>query len=178
MRKFSRYLFLYCFTDLSNIRPREDWRYFNNVTWYPSTSYILVTNWYSFWNIDELREVTSFVDEVFRSVIGWLKKHFTVIGARMSQWKWRETKLQPNRARPGHQISCCLVSLNFLRDILAPITVQRCTSPRLWYFVDSFFGGNLSTWWADCSYLLDKQALGTHKEKHYKIWQTRWCATL
>ena len=42
----------------------------------------------------------------------------------MSHWKWRETKLQPSRARSGHQISCCLVSLHFLRDILAPITVK------------------------------------------------------
>ena len=49
----------------------------------------------------------------------------TVIGARMSHWKWRETKLQPSRARSGHQISCCLVSLHFLSDILAPITVQN-----------------------------------------------------
>ena len=49
--------------------------------------------------------------------------HSTVIGARMSYWKWRETTLQPSRARSGHQISCCLVSLHFLCDILAPITV-------------------------------------------------------
>ena len=51
-------------------------------------------------------------------------RSYTVIGARMSHWKWRETKLQPNRARPGHQISCCFVSLHFLCDILAPITVE------------------------------------------------------
>ena len=30
----------------------------------------------------------------------------TVIGARMSHWKWRETKLLPSRARSGHKISC------------------------------------------------------------------------
>ena len=48
---------------------------------------------------------------------------YTVIVARMSNWKWRETKQQPSRARSGHQISCCLVSLHFLRDILATITV-------------------------------------------------------
>ena len=47
----------------------------------------------------------------------------TVIVARMSHWKWRETKLQPSRARSGQQISCCLVSLHFLGDILATITV-------------------------------------------------------
>ena len=40
----------------------------------------------------------------------------------MSHWKWRETKLQPRRARSGHQISCCLVSLHFLCDIQATIT--------------------------------------------------------
>ena len=51
----------------------------------------------------------------------------TVIVAGTSHWKWRETKLQPSRARTGHQISCCLVSLHFLCDILAPITVHKCT---------------------------------------------------
>ena len=61
----------------------------------------------------------------------WLENHLsfglrfpTVIGARMSHWKWTETKLQQSRARSGHQISRCLVSLNFLCDILAPITVH------------------------------------------------------
>ena len=48
----------------------------------------------------------------------------TVIIARMSHWKWRETKLQPSRAMSGHQISCCLVYLHCLCDILATITVQ------------------------------------------------------
>ena len=47
----------------------------------------------------------------------------TVIGARMSHWKWRETKLQPSSARSRNQISCSLVSHNFLCDTLAPITV-------------------------------------------------------
>ena len=36
-----------------------------------------------------------------------------------------ETKQQPSRARSGHQISCCLVFLHFLCDILVPITVQQ-----------------------------------------------------
>ena len=49
----------------------------------------------------------------------------TVIGDRMSHWKWRETKLHPSRARSGNQISYCLVSLHFLCDILAPITVDE-----------------------------------------------------
>ena len=44
----------------------------------------------------------------------------TAIVARMSHWKWRETKRQPSR---GHQISCCLVYLHFMCDILATITV-------------------------------------------------------
>ena len=48
---------------------------------------------------------------------------YTVIVARMSHWKWRETKQQSSRARSGHQISCCLLSLHFLCDILATITV-------------------------------------------------------
>ena len=50
-------------------------------------------------------------------------RHCTVIVARMSHWKWRKTKQQPSRAKAGHQISCCLVSLYFLCDILATITV-------------------------------------------------------
>ena len=37
----------------------------------------------------------------------------------MSHRKYRETKQQPSRARSGHQISCFLVSLHFLRDILS-----------------------------------------------------------
>ena len=32
---------------------------------------------------------------------------------RMSQRKWRKTKQQPSRARSGHQIICCSVSLHF-----------------------------------------------------------------
>ena len=55
----------------------------------------------------------------------------TVIVARMSHWKWRETKLQPSRARSGHHISCCLVSLHFLCDILAMITVHVCSKKSL-----------------------------------------------
>ena len=51
------------------------------------------------------------------------EKSYTKIVARISHWKWRETKQQPSRARSGHQISCCLVSYNFLCDILAMITV-------------------------------------------------------
>ena len=47
----------------------------------------------------------------------------TVTVARMSHWKWRETKQPPGRARSGHQISCCFVSLHFLCDILATIMV-------------------------------------------------------
>ena len=38
---------------------------------------------------------------------------------RMSHMKRRETKQQPNRARSGNQISCCLVSIHFLCDILS-----------------------------------------------------------
>ena len=49
----------------------------------------------------------------------------TVIGARMSHWKIRQTKQHPSRARSGHHISCSSVSLHFLCDILAPITVDK-----------------------------------------------------
>ena len=54
----------------------------------------------------------------------------TVIVARMWHWKWRETKQQLSRARSGHQIGCCLVSLHFLCDILATITIQNITTER------------------------------------------------
>ena len=42
----------------------------------------------------------------------------TVLECRMSHRKWRETKQQPSRARSGNKLSCCLVSLHFLCDIL------------------------------------------------------------
>ena len=37
----------------------------------------------------------------------------------MSHRKWRSTKQHPSRARAGYQISCCLLSLHFLCDILS-----------------------------------------------------------
>ena len=42
---------------------------------------------------------------------------------RMSHRKWRSPKQQPSRARAGYQISCCLLSLHFLCDILLTFTV-------------------------------------------------------
>ena len=56
-------------------------------------------------------------------MLGLFREVCTVIVARMSHWKWIETKQQPSRARSGHQISCCLVSLRFLCNILATITI-------------------------------------------------------
>ena len=38
---------------------------------------------------------------------------------RMSHRKYRLTKQRPSRARAGYQISCCLLSLHFLCDILS-----------------------------------------------------------
>ena len=38
---------------------------------------------------------------------------------RMSHRKWREIKQQPSRARQGQEISCCIVALHFLCDILS-----------------------------------------------------------
>ena len=49
----------------------------------------------------------------------------TLFNIRMSHRKWRETKQQPIRARSGHQITCCLVSLHFLCDILTPNGVYK-----------------------------------------------------
>ena len=37
----------------------------------------------------------------------------------ISHGKWRETNQQPSRVRSGHQISCSLLSLHFLGDILS-----------------------------------------------------------
>ena len=37
---------------------------------------------------------------------------------RMSHRKWRVTKQDPSRARPGTQLGCCLLSLHFMCDIL------------------------------------------------------------
>ena len=45
---------------------------------------------------------------------------------RMSHRKWRSTKQQPSRARAGYQISCCLLSLHFLCDILSGGPVVCC----------------------------------------------------
>ena len=39
---------------------------------------------------------------------------------RMLHRKLRETKWQPSRARSGHQLRCCLVSLHFL--LVGPVT--------------------------------------------------------
>ena len=65
--------------------------------------------WNNFWQANNIYALPSCTARHSR--------HCTVIGARMSHWKWRETKLQPSRARSGHQISGCLVSLHFLCDI-------------------------------------------------------------
>ena len=55
----------------------------------------------------------------------------------MSHRKWRETKQQPSRARSCYQISCCLVSLYMLCDILSgrPVLSAHyilCFSRKLW----------------------------------------------
>ena len=42
---------------------------------------------------------------------------------RMSHRKWRATKHHPSRVTSSHQISCCLVSLRFLCDILSSHSV-------------------------------------------------------
>ena len=43
---------------------------------------------------------------------------------------WRESKLQPSRARSGNLISCCLISLHFLCDILQTFTVLFRLEPE------------------------------------------------
>ena len=54
--------------------------------------------------------------KMWETSTGWLD--------RMLLRKWRETKQQTSRARSGHQISCCLVSLRYLCDILSGHPVQ------------------------------------------------------
>ena len=58
------------------------------------------------------------------AVWGWINPPLLVLTYtgrpdRMSHRKWGETKQQPSKARSGHQISCSLVSLHFLCDILS-----------------------------------------------------------
>ena len=50
---------------------------------------------------------------------------YRVTADRMLLRKWNKTKQQPSRAMSGHQISCCLVSLHFLSDILPTILVMN-----------------------------------------------------
>ena len=50
---------------------------------------------------------------------------------RMSHRKRRETRQQPSRARSGHQISCCLISLHVLCDILSSDSSHTIMNPYL-----------------------------------------------
>ena len=54
-----------------------------------------------------------------------MKDELTRPVVRMSHGKWRETKQHPSRARSGNQISCCLVYLHFLCNILSTGPVQK-----------------------------------------------------
>ena len=44
---------------------------------------------------------------------------------------WKETKQQPCRTRPGHQLSCCLVLLIFLWETLWPDSVQYSVCQKI-----------------------------------------------
>ena len=55
----------------------------------------------------------------------------------MSHRKWSETKQQPRRGSSGHQISCCLVSLHFLCDILYNIYLPGLGTAAEWLDVPS-----------------------------------------
>ena len=48
---------------------------------------------------------------------------FTVNVDSITHRIWKETKLQPSRVRSSNLISCCLVCLHFLCDILPTFTV-------------------------------------------------------
>ena len=76
-------------------------------------------------------DLSSFqVSTAVRSCISWRFYYTTICGHTglgkrvvptgwLSHRKWRKTKQQPSRASSGHQLSCCLVSLHFLWDILS-----------------------------------------------------------
>ena len=44
---------------------------------------------------------------------------------RMPHKKFRVTKQQPSRAKSGHLLSCCLVFLLFLGEIISTSTVEH-----------------------------------------------------
>ena len=61
------------------------------------------------------------------ALISWTWRRFcTVIGARMSYRKWRENKQHLIWWPELVLLGCCLVSLYFRCDILAPIPVRSC----------------------------------------------------
>ena len=66
----------------------------------------------------------------------------------MSLRKWRETKQQSNRARSGHPISCCFVSLHFLCDIpsshavVCTVFSRKKTFTRFPYVHFTYCAGN------------------------------------
>ena len=52
------------------------------------------------------------------------KYNYTVNVCRISHRIWKETKMHPGRLRSSSLISCCLLCLHFLCDILLTFTVQ------------------------------------------------------
>ena len=62
-------------------------------------------------------------------------KDTTVLDCSMLFRKWREIKLQPSRARSSYQLSCCLLSLSFLCDILQSRTVDPVIRMDLLYAI-------------------------------------------
>ena len=95
----------------------------------------------------------------------------------MSIRKWRETKQQPSRARSGNQISCCLVSLNFLCDILSdgPVMKVEFTTKFLWQDnglqkIFQHFSGVISL-----SSLLVRSSLSSSQSIRIRWWW--WCPT-
>ena len=63
--------------------------------------------------------------------------------SRITHRIWKETNMQPSRVRSSNLISCCLLSLHFLCDILLTFTVLvdneiGCTK-RPW--MKATFGG-------------------------------------
>ena len=56
---------------------------------------------------------------------------YTGLLDRMAHRKWRATKQQPSKARSGHQLSCCSLSLHFLvrHPIQSPCTTKLPPSP-------------------------------------------------
>ena len=78
-----------------------------------------------------------------------LKERNTRYSHRTPLRTWRETKQQPSRAKSGHHVSCCLVSLHFLQVILWPGPVNTADTAPCSYGSLSDGKTELNTAWVN-----------------------------